>query len=208
MVAVMMAFTVKLMLSALAAGALPEPPDGPAALVTPEVAVQRVAACGFKNVRSRFDDLLRQDVIEVADFASATEKQLRCAAGASLSSRYSVIFPHAVQQGYAPLYWRLQGEQQRADAKAWLEKKGLLSRLPVYDPKRTDSAAFVRSLEALCGPGAAGALTPMAGMAVFKPEALSIGRMDDEALQCLSSAAAAADFPLGVIGNEARQQTQ
>lgn len=192
-------------------GFISEPPSTapkPIELVTPDVAASRVAACGFSTVRPRFDDLLQEDVIEVAGVISASDEQLRCAALASLSSHYYVVFPDTVERTYQPLYWRLAREQGKADARAWLEKRGLLSRLPMFDPQRSDENAFARALETLCGPKAAGTLQPMKGMATFKSDALASGRLDDETLWCLTNAAEASGYPLGFIGNEANQQNR
>ena len=116
--------------------------DAPKELVKPDVAAARVATCGFKNVRPRFDDTLQEDVVEVLDVASASEEQLRCVALASLQSHYYVTFPASVGQAYQTLYWRMSRERDKTNARAWLEKRGLLSRLPAYDPKRSDETTF------------------------------------------------------------------
>jgi hypothetical protein len=186
------------------------PINAPKELVKPEVAAARVAACGLKQVRSRFDGTLQEDVVEVLD-VTASPEQLRCAARASLGSYYYVVFPAPLEQAYDALYWPMSREKDKADARAWLGERGLLARLPTYDPTRTNETAFARSLEALCGPKAAGTLLPMHGMATFTPEALGTlgkhgfkpGKLDDETLWCLTNAASASGYPLGFIGNEA-----
>ncbi len=186
------------------------PFDARVELVKPQTAAQRVAACGFKSVRSRFDGELQEDVVEVMNVASASTKQLRCAAVASLDTHYYVIFPAPVYQTYETLYWRQSRERDKADARAWLDKRDLLSRLPTYDPKRSDETAFAHTLEALCGPKAAGTLKPMHGMATFEDGALGTiakdgftkGKLDEETMWCLVNAAAASGYPLGFIGNE------
>lgn len=209
----MFSLTLISMLAALAPPASGSSFDAPIELVKPEVAAARVAACGFKSVRPRFDDTLQEDVVEVLDVASASEEQLRCVALASLQSHYYVTFPAPVEQTYQTLYWGMSREHDKADARAWLEKRGLLSRLPTYDPKRSDETTFARTLETLCGPKAAGTLKPMRGMATFEDGALgtfekggySAGKLDDETLWCLVNAASASGYPLGFIGNEAYQ---
>jgi hypothetical protein len=186
----------------------------PAVLVNPRAAARRVAACGFKSVRPRFDDELQEAVVEVRKAGFASAKQLRCTAAASLDTHYYVIFPPPMYRAYERLYWRMSNERDKADARAWLDKRGLLSRLPTYEPKHSDEAVFAQRLEALCGPRAAGTLQPMHGMATFKKDALGTmekdrfteGKLDDETMRCLVNAAAASDFPLGFIGNEAYQQ--
>jgi hypothetical protein len=176
----------------------------------PEVAAARVEGCGFKRVRPKFDESLQEVVVEVLEVASASEEQLRCVAKASLQSHYYVTFPASVEQTYQALYWRMSREGDKADATAWLEKRGLLSRLPAYDPKRSDEIAFARTLEKICGPKAAGTLKPMGGMATFEEGALgtldkgafSTGKLDDETFECLMNAASASGYALGFIGNE------
>ncbi|KXU29178.1 hypothetical protein A0J57_16720 [Sphingobium sp. 22B] len=177
--------------------------DTPPVLVRPEIAIQKIAACGFKKVDLKFDDTLQEDVIDVLDDASISDEQLRCAALASLASNYYVTFPAPIEKAYQPLYWNLSREQAKADAKAWLDKKGLLSRLPTYDQKQSNSSAFARSLEKLCGPKASGTLKPLNGMSTFNDSALATGALDEETLWCLTNAAMASGYPLGFIGNEA-----
>src|SRR5512139_1109075 len=67
--------------------------DAPPELVEPGIAADQVAGCGFASVRVKFDDLLHEEVIEVAELASASDEQLACAARASLATSYDVEFP-------------------------------------------------------------------------------------------------------------------
>lgn len=187
-------------------GKAPTSPINASEFVKPEVAASLVADCGFENVQPVFDDTLQEDVIKVLDVTVATEEQLTCVANASLGSHYYVVFPGPVDQTYQPLYWRIFRERGKADARAWLEQRGLLSRLPTFDPKQSETAAFARTLEGLCGPMAAGTLKPMKGFATFSDEALSPGRLDDETFLCLLNVAEVSGYPLGFIGNEAYPQ--
>jgi hypothetical protein len=113
--------------------------EWPATLGEPEVAAARVAACGFKTARPRFDDILQEDVVEVRDVSSASEEELRCAALASIASSYYVVFSGGVEQAYEPLYWRLSEEHGRAAARVWLKKRGLLARLPAFEAGMDDA---------------------------------------------------------------------
>jgi hypothetical protein len=157
---------------------------------------------------------MQEDVVEVPEVTSASEEQLRCVALASLASSYYVVFRPEVEQAYQPLYWRLSEEHEKAAARVWLEKRGLLSRLPKFDPAQSDETAFAHKLERLCGPKATGTLQPMRGMATFKEGALgtltkrgfSKGKLDDETLMCLLHASAASGYPLGFIGNAPYEQ--
>lgn len=185
------------------------PREPPVPAVEPAAVAAQIAACGFNSARPRFDDGLEEDVIEVSDVTSASEAELRCAALASLATSYFVAFPPAVEQVYLPLYQRLSNEQQKATARIWLDRRGLLARLPPYDPAATDEASFARALERLCGRKAAGALHPMHGMATFSPGAVwtltkrgfSKGKLDDETFRCLVNPATASGYRIGFIGN-------
>lgn len=210
----MLRFILTLMVGAAASPAFGGPFDTSIVLVTPEVAAARVAACGFKSVQPRLADQLQMEVIEVRNVSSASAVQLRCAAVASLDLHYYVIFPAPVYQTYETLYWGMAAERDKAGARAWLDERGLLSRLPTFDPKRSDLAAFARELESLCGPKAAGTLLLMPGIATFREGALgkvengdlTEGKLDDETLWCLVNAATASGYQLGFIGNEAYEQ--
>ena len=180
--------------------------DTPPVLIKPEAAAAKVAECGFKKVHSKFDATLQEEVVEVLDDAPISDSQLRCVARASLATSYYVTFISPVEQAYQSIYLGLSREQAKTDARAWLEKRGLLSGLPSYDANGTDGAAFARSLERLCGPKAAGVLQPLNGMATFKSDVLASGALDEETLWCLTNAAEVAGYPLGFIGNEALGQ--
>jgi hypothetical protein len=209
----MLGVTFMLMFGAQVAAASGSSFDVPIELVKPEVAAARVAACGFKSTRPRFDHTRQEDVIEILDVTSAPAKQLRCVAIVSLVSHYYVVFPASVYVTYERLYWRMWRERDKADARAWLKKRGLLSRLPTYYPKQSDEIAFAHTLESLCGPKAAGTLQPVHGLAIIKDGALdtfrkgafSAGKLDDETLRCLLNAATASGYPLGFVSNELYQ---
>jgi hypothetical protein len=210
----MLSFALTLALTTLAPPAPGALFDGPVDVVKPEIAAARVAACGFKSVRPIFDETLQETVVHVSDLGPASTMQLQCVARASLHSHYYVTFPEPTEQTYQALYWRMSRERDKADAKAWLERRGLLSRLPVYDPKRSDEAAFARSLEKLCGPQATGTLKPMGGMATFEEGALggfekgeqSAGKLDEVTFWCLVNAASASGYSVGFIGTETHRQ--
>lgn len=183
----------------------------PIELVKPEVTVARVEACGFKNVEAVADETLQEHVVNVIDASPASPEQLRCVALVSLDTHYYVTFPMPLEQTYQKLYRDLSDERGRVDARAWLESRGLLSRLPTYDPNRSDETTFVGALETMCGPRAAGTLVPVGGMATFKKGALpslegsgySEGTLDNETFLCLHNAAVASGYALGFIGNAA-----
>lgn len=202
--AAMAVLGIKLMLAATATqplgGSLPVEP------VKSEVAAQRVAACGFSKVGPKFDELLQETVLEVTEVKSATSEQLRCAALASLASHHYVVFPDPVNHAFQLLYGEVARDHSKAEAEAWLQSRGLLARLPTYEPGRSDDLAFARSLEAICGPKARGVFEKVRGTVTMKPEALIAPRIDEETFWCLLLSAEASGYPLGFLGNEARQQ--
>jgi hypothetical protein len=186
----------------------------PIVLVKPQEAAARIAACGFKDVRPKFDEALQEDVVEVLDKSSVTPEQMRCAAEVSLDSRYYVVFPTPLYEAYERLFWRMSEMRNIAEGEAWLAERGLLSRLPRYDQKRSNEGAFAHSLELLCGPKATGTLQPIGGRGTFKKGALGTvekggltdGKLDDETITCLLHASTVSGYRIGIIGNEAIQK--
>lgn len=162
----------------------------------------QVATCGFRHASPTFDKTVQENVIRVEHVSSASEAQLRCVAHVSLDTHYYVVFPKKIENVYQSLYWSMARQRDKTDARAWLEKRGLLSRLPTYDPKLSDEITFAHSLEDLCGPRAGGALKPMHGWAIIQESALSAGKLEDDTLQCLVAAAQASGYGLGFVGNE------
>jgi hypothetical protein len=187
------------LLFAAAVAPLLDPPPAP---VMPDVAAERVRACGFKNVAVKRDPTLQEDVLVVSGVTQASDEQLRCSAKASLSSDYFVQFPESVNASYEPIYVTMRKERDRADARSWLDHRGMLSRLPQYDRGKTDDLQFAHQLESLCGPKAAGAFVQQGQFVTLKMGTLEHPALDDDTLWCLINAASASDFPLGFVGNE------
>jgi hypothetical protein len=200
----MVVFMFGMVVNALA-GASGNPMAVPPEPVKPEIAAAKIADCGFSDVRPTFDETLQEDVVDVRGVSSESEEQLRCVALTSLETGYYVVFPPSVEEIYEQLYWNLSRERRKADASAWLEKRGLLARLPTYDPKRSDDTEIARAIERLCGPKAAGTLQPMEGMATFS-EALALGDMGEETFLCLINAAEVSGYPLVFVSNEVSRQ--
>src|SRR5213075_383469 len=74
-------------------------------LAKPDVAVERVKRCGFRDVRARFDNDLQEEVVEVGNISAVSAEQLRCTARASLSTIYYVTFPASIMDAYWKVYW-------------------------------------------------------------------------------------------------------
>lgn len=171
-------------------------------LAEPKVAAHSLEACGFPEVKPRFDDTLQEDVLDISAIQNATDDQLSCVANVSVETSYYVSFPEPLQARYAKIYGRTFHEKGMRDAKSWLSQKGLISKLPAYSG--TDAVKFARKLEKLCD--AEGALNsnfgPHAISADWMNRTVANSRSGDTAFECLLKASAVAGFEVGFIGNE------
>lgn len=178
------------------------PPIG--ALLSSELAVERMAQCGLGRPKVRYDKELQIEVLVLRRSSRASDDQLACLDKAS--GHLEVELP-------LPLQWRFNAIRDarlvayfKAAGRAWLLAHGLIDRLPAYS--RGDEAAFAHALEQLCGPGASGAFRAVDGGYSFNPEwsaRQEASQFEDEAGTCLSYAMMASGFPLGFIGNEAER---
>jgi hypothetical protein len=178
----------------------------PSKLVAPEIAAERVKACGFEHVRVKHDGLLDEEVVEVSGVSQVPNSKLRCAAQVSLDTITYVEFPKVVNDAYSRLYFEMGQEQGQRDARAWLQQRGLLSKLPVYQKGTLDDLAFARELENICGPKAKGAFVRRYGHVTLdfgSPAKLTV---DKETFECLFNAIWASGMPFGFVGNEFYQK--
>lgn len=132
-------------LQLLAAGAAAFPID-PSQFVKPEVAMQR-KACGFRHVSVKNDDTLQEEVIVVSRVRRASDFQLRCVVRQSLASSIYVQFPGSLDRKYQRLYVRIRRKADRIEARNWLQRHGLLAKLPHYERRKTDDVRFAHELE-------------------------------------------------------------
>jgi hypothetical protein len=174
------------------------------AVAPPEVAAERVKACGFRHVRVKDDDELQEQVVEVTGVSTVPEGKMRCAVKVSLDTVRYVLFPLPASKVYWRLYTKMEDKRGAAltgwmqgEARDWLQQHGLLGRLPTYQKGKTDDLAFARQLEGLCGPKAAGAFQRFRGHVV-----LILPSGDFDTAECLISAASASGLPFGFVGNE------
>ena len=179
-----------------------EPVDPSQGRVWPGVAAGWVRACGFGDVELSFDGTLQEYVIHVRASASASDEQLSCAAKASLNSDQYVDFPEPVNRRYQQLYWPLAEETGKGEARAWLARHGLLTKLPHYVRGETNDFAFARKVEHMCGPAAKGAFAVEDGLIVLKEAKSTRRQLKSETFACLTNALWASGLPLGFSGNE------
>jgi hypothetical protein len=176
--------------------------DIPRERVKPELAVERLKACGFEHVALQEDRDLQEEVLAVSAITQASEKQLRCAAGVSLSSITYVEFPEPLNKQYWQLYWRMEEDKDRIEARAWLERRGLLATLPAYVKGEMDDLRFARKAEAICGSKAKGAFIREHGIMTIKMGTIEHPTLDNETFTCLLNVSSASGFKWGFVGNE------
>jgi hypothetical protein len=178
--------------------------DLPFERITPQEAAQRVSACGLGPVTIRYDEELQEDILTARSIKTATDEQLACADKAA--SYYDLELPATLQPHFASIRdarWSAFFQEQ---ARSWLDARGLLNRIPKYQPGVTDEAAFTRNIESLCGQRAKGAFQSKYGYHAVDPDwALrKLRPIDpkDETFTCLMNAMTVAGYRIGFIGNE------
>lgn len=169
--------------------------------ITPQVAAQRVAACGVGAITVRSDADLDADVLVVAA-AAVSDRQLTCMDKAA--SFYDVELPPSVQPRFNAIREARSAALMASEARKWLRAHNLLDRLPKYESGVTDDAAFGREVEKLCG--ADQALQSRYGPHALSPEwamqHATDARLEDGPMACLLNVTWATGFKMGFIGNE------
>ena len=105
-----------------------------------------------------------------------------------------------------PRFWQAREEADRNTARTWIEQRGLLAKLPAFDPKKEHLAEYARALETFCG------IEPGTVLDAASPTHLTFGdlmkRQPGEAqFMCLIHAVTASNLRergvfFGFIGNE------
>ncbi len=188
-------FSIALLLLQAAAQARDLPEDE----INPDAALGRVKACGFAQVDMKVDDVLQEGVVVVSGLTEATDKQLRCAADASLATTTFVEFPQPLDERYQRLYVRVAKQRYEVRARAWLDQRGILAKLPTYVEGKSDRHAVELKIEELCGPKAKGQLTEGKMFSADDPDSLSI---DAETFQCVYYGADISGLRIGFVGND------
>jgi hypothetical protein len=180
--------------------ATPPPPS----FLSAEQTIARIVGCGVPADAIRIDDEpeLQEDVVRVRPIGAIADDRLLCVARASLASAYYVFFEDSIQAHYWSLYWELHTEASRIAARQWLAERGLLEKLPTYDPKG-DLAAYARRLERICGIKRGTFLEARGGDLTIEPPKNRRDWPTNDAVICLSNAIETAGIPMGFIGREA-----
>ena len=183
----------------------------------------RVARCGvlIARVTIRDDRDLQEDVIAIAPGPSLTDAQFTCVARVSLEAATYVTFDESDQQRrYNTIYRPIEDGRGVSLARAWLNQRGLLDKLPRYDPPSQTLAAYGRELETFCGIPRGTVLTSVGGGLSIRNDLLLPvtrkafrGEMTDGQFECLLNASTASNLHehrarFGFIGNAAAVPAQ
>jgi hypothetical protein len=149
-----------------------------------------------------FDSKVQDYAIVVSGSQDGSSDRLGCAARASLDSGYSVQFQAPLNPRYDQLFWAMAEQTGRKEARAWLSRRGLLSKLPPYVKGRTDQLAYARQLERMCGPRARGAFTIDEGYVTMQIVSRAHAPLDPATFDCLANAMWASGLPMGLGGGD------
>lgn len=168
---------------------------------SPQVAAQRVAACGVGAVTVRSDATPDNEVLLVTA-TTISDAQLHCIDKASRF--YDVQLPPSVQSRFDAIRDARFAALATAKSRKWLKAHDLLDRLPKYEAGVTDAKVFAREIEKLCN--ADGAFQSHYGPNALSPEwtnqqTYSV-HPDSGPMACLLNVSYATGFKMDFIGNE------
>jgi len=134
---------------------------------------------------------------------------LICAIEAARTSGYLSRFLDEEADDRAQRLWHAEAARQmQRTARAWLQERNLLGRLPAYDPARQPLADYAVALETMCAiePGSALAVAGAGRLEVHGAMAATVG--EGEGFFCLlnvifASNLAERGISVGIIGREA-----
>lgn len=173
--------------------------------LSPQMAAEQVSQCGLGPVTIKFEEEIQSFILVPQGSASSTDEQLKCADTAA--GIYDLGLPEAVLRRF----YAIRSERVTAlavlAAKKWLTEHRLLDRVPKYEKGLSNDAAFVRSVERLCGPRARGAFRSAHGPHALSPTWIeregNPGGSSSHVLACLLNVTTFAGFEVGFVGNEA-----
>ena len=178
--------------------------------------IEAIVQCDISraNIRIAYEDELQSDEITIADLGTLTDKKLQCLK-AAVHPFYILTIRDNVQQ--AAFYEFSRNEErpkEQAKAREWVRSKGLLDRLPSFDPKQGISV-FGVALEKACGLKAGSALMPFGQSSLtVRPDFIRNDKFKKlgDSLYCLTQMFAASnanehDIRFAFIGNEAFRES-
>lgn len=118
---------------------------------TYEQTVAAVAACGVPaaEVRITYEEELQSDLVRIGDLGSSDEARFRCVRKSVHPYYILDVYSAPQSDAYSEFADREYRRQAKAEAVVWLGARGMLGKVPRYDPAKGLSA-FARALEAAC----------------------------------------------------------
>ena len=132
----------------------------PESLPSREQTIDAIVRCDVPraNIAIAYTDYLQSDEVKIADLGPVSDAKLRCLK-AAVHPVYILTLQNAAQQAaFSEFSEREDRPKEKSEAREWLRSKGLLDRLPSFDPKET-LETFATKLESACGLKRGGALT-------------------------------------------------
>ncbi len=184
---------------------------------TYEQTIEAVVRCDIPraNIAIKYEDYLQSDEVSISDLGLLSDDKLRCLKAAVHPFYILTIANQAQQAAFFEFSRREDRPREKVDATDWLRQKGLLSRLPTFEPG-DDLQQFAGRLETACG------LERGKGLIVLDPQTLTTApgivqtsdfERSGERLYCLVQMFAATDatergIRFVFIGNEASAEEE
>lgn len=179
---------------------------------TYEQTVAAIVKCDIPraNIRIAYEGELQSDEITITHLGQVTDAKLHCLKVAVHPFYLLTIADQEQQAAFYDFSQREDRPRQKADAMEWLRQKGLLDRLPRFDPNER-LEQFAERLENACGIDRGKALMTLGPLSLtVRPDILQTSDFEKsgEDIYCLTQmfAASSADehgVSFGFIGNEA-----
>lgn len=174
--------------------------------------IEAIAKCDIPraNIRIKYEDYLQSDEVTISDLGQVTDGKFRCLR-AAVHPFYILTLQNGAQQAaFYDLSERDDRPRQLAQAREWARKRGMLDRVPTFDPER-GITEFSAALDTVCGFTRGSALQAKgASWVTVRPDFISKNDFEksSNALECLMQMFAASNAPengikFGFIGNEA-----
>lgn len=190
---------------AIAAGAIMSQPQNDREARYIQEVRQRIGACGFaaNMVQVEYQDLLQDHEVTISTKARELhEEQYACLAALVAETGWIVTLADETARSR---FWEATQRVARVAARRRLSERGLLDRLPTYDPGRQDLAAYARAVEELCG------IDPGTVLLAQSSSTLTMHPLNDDQLSfadlsCLMDAVSASNLHehsvfFGFVGN-------
>jgi hypothetical protein len=171
----------------------------------------RLANCGIgrRQIRTAYEADLQDYSITIRGSAAGfSDAALSCVAEAETRSGAFIRFADpAAQARYAAFVQAAAARHALSLGRAWLQARGRLDDLPVYDPQRQTPAAFAAAIETFCGVAPGSFFRAEEGRLTVR-SLESLPAFEGEQFNCLVHAMLASDasrhgIAFGFIGNEA-----